>query len=252
MQAILSDIHGNLEALTAVLADIQGHGIQRVYNLGDTVGYGPNPLECLDLALQMHIGLLGNFDRAIITFPDGFCISAERSILWTRAQLDATRDSPVGYLRAEYMAKLTGSYQEGEVLYVHGSARQPINEYVFPEDIYHSCGKLDKIGAAFSHLCFCGHTHIPGIFRERAAGSWEYIHAEECERGFPVRREKLICNVGAVGQPRDDDERACYALFDGERIWIRRVAYDFEATIRKIYAIPDLDNFLGDRLREGR
>lgn len=104
----------------------------------------------------------------------------------------------------------------------------------------------------FDRICFCGHTHIPGVFLERSHGQWEFIHGEECERGFPVTGGTVICNVGAVGQPRDDDERACYALFDGVRIWLRRVEYDMEATIRKIYAVRQLDDFLGDRLREGR
>jgi diadenosine tetraphosphatase ApaH/serine/threonine PP2A family protein phosphatase len=249
--AILSDIHGNLEALSAVLADVERQGVRAIYNLGDTLGYGPNPVECLDLALEMQMVLLGNFDHAVLFGADGFCETAERSVLWSRAQLDAAKDSPAGRRRAEFLASLPRSHRERDVLYVHGSARNPLNEYVVPEDIYNP-RKMERIGAVFDRLCFGGHTHIPGVFLERSRGKWEFLHAEECERGFPVRGRKLICNVGSVGQPRDDDERACYALFDGERISLRRVEYDIEATVRKIYAVPELADFLGDRLREGR
>ena len=103
---------------------------------------------------------------------------------------------------------------------------------MFPEDIYNS-RKMERIGALFDRVCFCGHTHVPGVFIERASGEWEFIHPKDCENGFAVGGCKLICNVGSVGQPRDGDDRACYALFDGERIWFRRVDYDLETTIRK-------------------
>jgi diadenosine tetraphosphatase ApaH/serine/threonine PP2A family protein phosphatase len=251
VRAILSDIHGNLEALDAVLADAERQGAGAVYNLGDTLGYGPNPVECLDRAMGMTVGVMGNFDQAVLFHPDGFCESAERSILWARNQLDAEPDPIVRRRRHDHLKSLPHSHREGDALFVHGSARNPVNEYVFPEDVHHS-QKMARIGAMFDRLCFCGHTHVPGLFLERGPGRWEFLHAEECERGFPVAGSKLMCNVGAVGQPRDEDERACYALFDGKRIWLRRVEYDLETTIRKIYAVPELADFLGDRLREGR
>jgi diadenosine tetraphosphatase ApaH/serine/threonine PP2A family protein phosphatase len=137
------------------------------------------------------------------------------------------------------------------VLYVHGSPRNHLNEYVFPEDIYNE-RKMTGLGEKFGRLCFNGHTHVPGIFRERGPGEWDFVSPEECKTGFPIDGRRVICNVGSVGQPRDGDWRACYILFDGAHIWFRRVAYDVETTIRKIHAIPELENFLGDRLREGR
>jgi diadenosine tetraphosphatase ApaH/serine/threonine PP2A family protein phosphatase len=126
-----------------------------------------------------------------------------------------------------------------------------LNEYVFPEDIYNE-RKMEKLGTQFDRVCFNGHTHVPGVFVERGLGRWEFIGPEECVGGIRVVGERVICNVGAVGQPRDGDWRACYVLFDDDTIWFRRVEYDVEATIRKIYAVPMLANFLGDRLREGR
>ncbi len=250
MLAILSDVHGNLEALTAVLADLERQRVRTVFNLGDTLGYGPDPLACLDLAQRMPLVLMGNFDAAVLTKPDGFCINAENSVLWTQSQLRVAPPE-VRERRQAFLQGLPSNHQRDGVLFVHGSASNAQNEYVFPEDIYNE-RKMARIGAAFGSLCFAGHTHVPGLFREIAAGRWEYIHPEECSNGLPVAGSKLICNVGSVGQPRDEDERACYALFDGERIWYRRVDYDFEATIQKIYAVPELANFLGDRLREGR
>ena len=251
MQAILSDIHGNLEAITAVLADIEQRGVRDVYNLGDTLGYGPDPIACLDLAVNMSLVLKGNFDQAVLTTPEGFCRGAEASILWSQTDLRTAPDPAQRERRSRFLASLSGSQQSGDILYVHGSARNPLNEYVFPEDIYNQ-RKMTRIGEKFDRICFAGHTHVPGLFLEHRPGMWEFIYYEECERGYPISGRKLICNVGAVGQPRDDDRRACYALFDGERIWFRRVEYDIETTIRKIYAVRDLDNFLGDRLREGR
>jgi len=249
--AILSDIHSNLAALTAVLADMGRQGVSAVYNLGDTLGYGPDPIECLDLARHMDVVLMGNFDHAVLHTPDGFCMSAERSVLWTQTELASAPDPAEVARRSSFQAGLQNSHRESEILFVHGSARNPLHEYVFPEDIYNE-KKMARIGELSGQLCFAGHTHIPGIFVQGRRGKWEYINYEECAQGLPVAGRKLICSVGAVGQPRDEDERACYVLFDGVRIWFRRVEYDIETTVRKIHVIPELDNFLGDRLREGR
>jgi predicted phosphodiesterase len=251
VQAILSDVHGNLEALTAVLADLERQGADTVYNLGDTLGYGPNPVECLDLVQRMSLVLKGNFDQAVLFGPVDFCETARQSVLWTQTQLRTIRDPAACEHGPGFLAGLAASHRDGDTWYVHGSPRNPLNEYVFPEDIYND-SKLSRIGEKFDRCCFAGHTHIPGIFLQDDSGKWEFLYADQCEQGFPVAGCKILCNVGSVGQPRDDDERACYVLFDGKRIWFRRVAYDVEATIRKIYAVPELNNFLGDRLRDGR
>ncbi|MGL4550368.1 MAG: metallophosphoesterase family protein [Gemmataceae bacterium] len=101
-------------------------------------------------------------------------------------------------------------------------------------------------------LCFNGHTHVPGLWIQEGPEAWTFIAPEDCRDGFRLDGRKLICNVGAVGQPRDGDPRACYVLCDGERLWFRRVRYDVETTRRKIHANPQLADYLGDRLREGR
>lgn len=125
--------------------------------------------------------------------------------------------------------------------------REPTNEYVFPEDVYNQ----KKMQALFDRIplhCFQGHTHIPGIFTV----SGDFLSPEEFDFEYRLGGEKAMVNVGSVGQPRDGDPRACYAILTDDTIVFRRVSYPVEETIAKIYKEPDLDNMLGDRLREGR
>ncbi len=124
--------------------------------------------------------------------------------------------------RIDFLLGLPRSHLEGEVLYVHGSPRNHLNEYVFPEDIYNP-RKMGRLSENFQRVCFNGHTHVPGIFVERGPEYWQFISPEECGAGFRLNGRKVLCNVGAVGQPRDGDWRACYVLFDGTTIWFRRV-----------------------------
>lgn len=248
MKAIISDIHGNLEALQAVLADIATQGVKEIYCLGDIVGYGPNPRECVDLVMDFPVVLLGNHDQGAMFDPEGFNPSAERAIFWTRAQLEAAGDSREQRERRwEFLAERPRSHREGSHLFVHGSARNPLNEYVFPEDVYNQ-RKMERIFALVDKYCFQGHTHVPGIFTE----DQQFASPADVDHVYRLDARKTLCNVGSIGQPRDGEWRACYVLLDGDTIRFRRVAYPVDATVQKIYAIPDLDNFLGDRLRDGR
>ncbi len=248
MKALISDIHSNLEGLEAVLADIKKHNVDTIYCLGDIVGYGPNPRECVDLVMQCQMVLLGNHDQGAMFDPDGFNPSAERAIFWTRAQLESpNEDRNKKERRWEFLAERPRTHKEGDYLFVHGSARNPLNEYVFPEDIYNQ-RKMERIFALVDRYCFQGHTHVPGIFTE----SLQFHAPDEIDFAYKLNGRKTLCNVGSVGQPRDGDWRACYVLLDDDTIRYRRVEYDMESTIRKIYDVPDLENFLGDRLRDGR
>ena len=248
VKAIISDIHSNLEALQAVLDDVKSQGITEIYCLGDVVGYGPNPRECIDLVMDHKIVLLGNHDQGAMFDPDGFNPPAERAIFWTRDQLESSAESRQDRERRwEFLAERPRSHREDGFLYVHGSARNPLNEYVFPEDIYNQ-RKMERIFALVERYCFQGHTHVPGIFTENL----QFVSPEDVNGAYKLDGRKTLCNVGSVGQPRDGDPRACYVLLDDDTIRYRRVEYDYEATIKKIYAIPDLENFLGDRLRDGR
>ena len=255
MKAIISDIHGNLEALQAVLTHIKDLDISEIYCLGDIVGYGPNPCECIDLVMPCDACLLGNHDQGALFDPEGFNAGAERAIFWTRKMLEGA-DRSGHEERWEFLGELPRMKREGDFLYVHGSARNPLNEYVFPEDIYNQ-RKMERIFALVDKYCFQGHTHIPGIFTE----DLNFLAPEEFDFEYKLGDKKVLVNVGSVGQPRNGDNRASYVTLEqggedesnGETVLtFRRVEYPFDETIQKIYDIPELDNFLGDRLRDGR
>lgn len=254
LRAIISDIHGNLEALDAVLADIKSKHIEDVYCLGDIVGYGPNPCECIDRVMSCQVCLLGNHDQGALFDPEGFNAGAERAIFWTRKMLESGTSNE---RRWEFLGELPRMRREPQLLFVHGSARNPLNEYVFPEDIYNQ-RKMERIFSLVEKYCFQGHTHIPGVFTE----DLNFYAPEEIDFQYTLGNQKVLVNVGSVGQPRNGDPRASYVILDpagkadgdpqGWIVRFQRVEYDFERTAQKIYAIPELDNFLGDRLRDGR
>ncbi len=252
MKAILSDIHGNLEALHAVLDAIARLRVDSIYNLGDITGYGPDPIACIDLSMSMAVVLQGTFDNAVFAGTRAFSVYAEQSIIWTQLQLESpAQDAATQRRRIEFLGCLPSSHSEGNVLYVHGSPERHLNGWVFPEDIY-SPSKMERVGKQFEYVCFNGHTHVPGIHLERGPEDWQFLNCVECGERLKLDGRKVICNVGSVGQPRDGDWRASYVLFDGATICFRRVEYDIETTIGKIYSVPDLANFSGDRLRDGR
>ncbi|MCR9293440.1 MAG: metallophosphatase family protein [bacterium] len=249
--ALISDIHGNLEALTTVMRDIQSQNIDRIICLGDIVGYGPNPCQCLDTVMKhCDFTILGNHDQAALFDPEGFNPVALRAIYWTRDELDRGPGSAnIINARWDFLSELPRFRREEDILFVHGSPRDATNEYVFPETIYDQA-RMRLLFERVSSYCFQGHTHMPGVFTTDG----EFITPDECDYEFELGNEKLMINVGSVGQPRDEDPRSCYAVLDDQRhmLYFRRVEYDIEQTIRQIYAIEELDNMLGDRLRGGR
>ncbi|MEE2641306.1 MAG: metallophosphoesterase family protein [Planctomycetota bacterium] len=244
--ALISDIHGNLEAVQAVLNDIAEQNVARTICLGDVIGYGPNPRECIDEVRNLDLCILGNHDQGALFDPEGFSGTAERAIYWTRSQLEDKSDEK-NPQRWQFLAELPRVIRENRVLFVHGSARAPLSEYVFPEDIYNP-KKMDSLFSLVQTQCFQGHTHVPGIF----TADHQFISPADIDGKFPINQQKLIINVGSVGQPRDLDCRSCYVIWDGETIEYRRVEYPVEVTRQKIKDIDDLDDFLGDRLGEGR
>jgi len=250
-RAIISDIHGNFEALTAVLGRIGDIGVDEIICLGDIIGYGPNPLECLDTVIdRCQLTILGNHDQAAIFDPDGFNPIAMKAIYWTREQLENdTADLEQADRRWDFLGELPRRHDEGEYLFVHGSPRDPTNEYVFPETVYER-DLLAILMSRIERVCFQGHTHIPGIFTESGA----FVSPDECDHYFRLDAGKCMLNVGSVGQPRDGDARSCFVVLDTEERSVRyhRVEYDADKTREKIYGIPDLDNMLGDRLMTGR
>jgi predicted phosphodiesterase len=243
--AIVSDIHSNLEALTAVLATIDGLGIRTIYSLGDTIGYGPDPEACTRLARdRFAVRVLGNHEysllhpRALSTNP-----VAAQAQEWTRRRLEAA-----GLLEAA--TRLPMSHTQGDALFVHGSVRGLITGYVRETDL--SGGSafdaiVESLQRDFTtfRICLVGHNHKP--FLATADG---FIHPHDAMSEFYVGSGKLYISVGSVGQPRDEDPRACFVTFDGETVNYHRVAYDIPATQAKI-AATGLDMILADRLAWG-
>jgi predicted phosphodiesterase len=276
MFAIISDIHSNLEALQTVLADIQRRNIRRIVCLGDVVGYGPNPKECLDLVRKhCRVCLMGNHDHAVLYEPCNFNSAAERACYWTRQLLEAEPDTKLRNARWRFLGSLPVRVQQRELLYVHASPRRPINEYIFPEDVFTNPQKvLANFERLDAQLCFVGHTHQPGVFLDDPY--FDPPHELPDAPFFEVEDERAIINVGSVGQPRDKDPRASYVIIydDGsfddeeddspdsrvaaaltcsvEQIEFVRLEYDIDAVVKKILAEPMLDDLLGTRLYEGR
>lgn len=254
-RAIISDIHGNLEALQAVLEDIDREQVDGIVCLGDIVGYGPDPCTCARL-VQERCGMviLGNHDQGALFDPEGFNVRADRAIRWTRSQLEQHDRLPrhASNQLSDFLGELPRSHVEGDFQFVHGSARRPLDEYVFPEDVYNPL-KMEHIFALVGRYCFQGHTHIPGIFTTSPEFISPSVSRSETEAVLSLPDGKAMVNVGSVGQPRDGDPRACYVILEADRrVRFRRIEYPWAETSRKIHGVADLDNFLGDRLAQGQ
>jgi len=248
--AILSDVHANLAALEAVLQDIEQQGVNRIVCLGDIVGYGPEPKECIDLAFGFEVTILGNHEQALMEQFRGsnFNERAKGSLSWTRQCLSMLgEDREANARRWDFLGALPVSHTDGDILYVHGTPRRPVDEYLYPRDVLYR-ERLHEIFGCMGGLCFNGHTHIPGIWTEDV----KYLSPKDVNFTYRLTREKTIVNVGSVGQPRDGDARACYVIFDGHSVVFRRVAYPVERTVGKMKRIASLDPFLAERLFKGR
>ena len=258
MFAVISDIHSNLEALTAVLNDIEKNGIKTIYCLGDVVGYGPNPVECLDLVIEKTKWcVLGNHDYAALYEPTNFNFGAEQASFWTREILETRQDTPQNDKRWRFLGDLPMRHSETIPLdkgtltvdFVHASPRRPINEYIFPDDVYTNPAKIRTLFDKVNHICFVGHTHMPGVFLDEP----DFYLPEELGSVYPILEdEKAIINIGSVGQPRDRDNRASYAYVKDNKVHFARLEYDYKSTMKKILAIDRLDDFHAERLKEGR
>jgi len=237
--AIVSDIHGNLEALDAVLADVAGRA-DAILCLGDVVGYGADPRACIErLAERAQVMTAGNHEHAVAGLLDlgWFNPYARAAALWTRERLDDDHRS--------YLAALPLVAHVDDATLVHASPDHPEEwDYlVSAEDGFRA------FGAFTTRLCLVGHSHRPGAWSLGSAGpAWMPGAVDiELEHG-----RRYIVNVGSVGQPRDRDSRAAYALWDAEggTVVIRRVPYDVGAARRKIVA-GGLPQYLADRLAWG-
>ena len=222
--AVISDVHANIEALEAVLRDIKKKGIDELLFLGDAVGYGPNPNECVELLKKNCKTLLaGNHDWAAIGLTDiqYFNEYAKASIVWTREVLTPESRKFIETL------PVTKSIKKGNMLLVHSTPKDP--------EAWHYLLTLWDAEINFHYfnhrVCMIGHSHLPFVI-ERVPSGEMITHKSEARLG---KNERYIINAGSVGQPRDRDPRACYAIFDNDTLEFVRLEYAIEKTQKKMH-----------------
>jgi predicted phosphodiesterase len=256
--ALISDIHANKEALDAVLEDIAEQGIDTIVNLGDTVGYGPDPLYCLAKAREFDLNIAGNHDTGLLA-PPFFYNSSERAkevLSWTRQQLanDPDSKSYIDFL-ASLMPTFHGDYGNTTLSFFHGTPEGPLNGYL---------ASVDRMGEAYAtyfekrfptlspkargamqelftnsyrhhmlsfidHVAFVGHVHIQGVLTRTT------YFGDPAGNSYAIEPdEKAIICVGSVGQPRSGD-KATYVVLDDHSVHFRSVKYDIGATVQKIF-----------------
>ena len=243
MYAVISDIHGNLEALDAVLQDIPD-GTEKIHCLGDVIGYGASPNECCDLVREREMPLIsGNHDLAVTDLSTDlvwFNPVAAAAVEWTREQL--TEEN------ADFLRTRPRTIQEEGVLFVHGSVRDP-DEYILNGTIAQENLAILKKEYPDVRVCFFGHTHVKAVAPSPTGVSPDSHTLDLTSEG------PYLVNPGSVGQPRDGDTFASYILaedsLDGARVTYRFVEYDVEKAQTKIRA-AGLPEILADRLSYGR
>jgi diadenosine tetraphosphatase ApaH/serine/threonine PP2A family protein phosphatase len=244
--AVLSDVHGNLEAISAVLADAASEGALGMLCLGDTIGYGADPVPCIELLGERSLLMVaGNHEHGALGLLDAgwFNAAARAAALWTRDRLGADHQS--------FLTALPLASTLGEATCVHASPRRPEEwEYLLSaEDGFQAFGDFA------TRLCFVGHSHRPGVW---SLGSSGPVYEDLAGPAFHDRRipfhdgRRYIINVGSVGQPRDRDPRAAYVLWDEDErsVTLRRVTYDHKTAAAKILR-AGLPRTLADRLAYG-
>ena len=241
LYGICSDIHSNATAFKAVLESMRDNGVERKVCLGDIVGYGVDTDECVDLVREnMDFCLIGNHDSVAVKneSSEGFNPYAKQAIEWTQKHL--SKES-IAYIRS-----LPYIFEENDICFVHASPLSPA-DWVYVTDLEDALNAFDHFSERY---CFVGHTHSPVIIASRPMAipkildEYEYVIANT---------ERLLVNVGSVGQPRDRDPRACWCLLDTETKCVRliRVEYDIRKTQNRMKK-QGMPSFLIDRLSVGR
>ncbi|MHC4598946.1 MAG: metallophosphoesterase family protein [Planctomycetota bacterium] len=237
---IFGDIHGNFEALEAVVEQLKSHGVEKFICVGDIVGYGANPVECVNLVRELcSVVVAGNHDFATIEKLniDFFNSYAREAVVWTRKQISQEH--------TDYLAGLNLVEKiEDEMTVVHGSLNFPeMFDYIQTSyDAHLSLQSLD------TQICFLGHSHVPVSFFQKKTVSYSMESEFKLEEG-----QNALVNVGSVGQPRDENPEACYAVYDSDEklILVLRTPYDIDLAGRKILE-AGLPEILAERLRYGR
>ena len=276
LTALISDLHSNRPALETALADARQRGARRYVCLGDMIGYGASPRECLDLVMSLctldaidplapagseplagGLCLLGNHEHALLNSAEDFNPKARSAIEWTRVALNQGEDREQSYRYWDFLGSLSPAERDERALFVHGSPRDPVREYLLPRDVKNPAKMEDNFDRMDRPVCFVGHSHVPAIYFEdgrlhRPDGTEGPIDLGIDQAAAAGGGRRVIVNVGSVGQPRDGDPRLSYALFDGERVTFVRLEYDISAAAAAIRAVPELPEYLAERLAIGR
>lgn len=224
---IISDVHANLIALSTILDEIGT--VDDIWSLGDIVGYGPKPRECVELVrlIAPNISIIGNHDWASIgrLSLEDFNPVAKFTSYWTTMQLQASD--------LQYLESLPNRMIDRDWTIVHGSPRHPIWEYVYNARIAALNFPLFD-----TRLCFVGHTHVQLFIREEEAMANMTPRQPADGEVLDLSNSRFMINPGSVGQPRDGDPRAAFALFEPEkmRITFRRIAYPVATTQEQMRA----------------
>jgi len=238
---IFSDIHSNLEALEAVIKAYKSLNVDAYLCLGDVVGYGANPVECIQMTRDFaRITIAGNHDWAVAGL---FCLDyfndwARSAALWTQERLDSANRN--------LLASLKIVYKNEDLILVHGSLNDP-EEFNYMINYLEASKTFSLMDKA---ICFIGHTHSPGVFIQDKQQRVDYQN----EVNLKLRQDcRYIVNVGSVGQPRDGNNKASLCVLDTKKrqVLVKRVNYDIKSAQAKIVAVG-LPQFLAARLSEGR
>jgi len=240
--AILSCVHANLEALQAVVEDATRRGVEQIISIGDVVGFGPDPVACVDLVRERcAIALRGCHDQALLEGAAHLTAQTCDGLAWAKESL--------GPERIAWLETLPTSYDAGGIIFCHASPREHVSEYLFPEDVRRDPRKIARALEKTEKVVFVGHTHIPGVFR---ADPLRWTPAAPLENYFHYRRgEKVIINVGSVGQPRDGNPKACYLEVNKNEMYWRRIDYDVQQVVAKIQSNSRLTASTAQRLQRG-
>ncbi len=301
LTAIISDLHGNWPALSVAIADAEQRGARRFVCLGDMVGYGARPRECVREVMRLvaparagspvppaspaatsgpgefvadgasrpasdsgpegrlpGLCLLGNHEHAMMNSAEDFNPSARQAIEWTRGAFEplagssGAEDVDDDLALWDFLGQLRPLATEGEVMYAHGSPRDPVREYMLPRDIRDTAKMRANFARMDARVCFVGHSHVPAIYYEDGRFYRPRTTEGPYDLGRDLATTKAIVNVGSVGQPRDGDPRLSYALFDGQHLTFVRAVYDVETAQAEIRAVPELPDYLAERLALGR
>jgi predicted phosphodiesterase len=238
--AIFADIHSNLQAYEVFILDSRKESVDKYLCIGDIVGYGANPIECVNITKDLNcVAIAGNHDLAVRNnmMDDSLSMYAREAIFWTRKVLKKAQK--------HYLENLPYIYNNSNFIAAHGDPLFPANfNYVrsaFEAEL--------PMSAQVAELSFMGHTHIPAIY-SKCKGSHVVDVSDRAIKISP--KMQYLVNVGSVGQPRDNDKRACYCIYDNKKkeLYFKRIGYDIAAAAQAILDAK-LPKYLADRLSVG-